>query len=96
MNLAPNIVEELTVSELCAKLHIIAKDALRLTADDRQTIVSAAAELEIAYRQLLLGNANLCMMAAQTKALQDRIAFLMPKLAQIQWAMKSGISARFG
>lgn len=87
MILSPEIHAELSASELCANLRIIAADGHKLTAIDRAVLVTAAAELESAYRQLLCDNVSLNEAAQQQAALKERIVELMPKAA---WSMGTG------
>lgn len=93
MNFSAPLAEELSASELCANLRIIAKDAPSLSKADRDIIAGAANELEIAYRQLVLDNINLCALSAANSAQALRIAELAPKLA---WSMSGAVGGRLG
>jgi hypothetical protein len=79
MNVSPSLAAELSQPELCAQLRIIAADAPRLSVADRSLLNTAASELEIVYRQLLLDNVALSEALSASQALRDRVAELTNK-----------------
>lgn len=92
MNFAGHIIAELSQPELCAQLRIIAADEKKLSVGDRGVLLTAAAEIELAYRQLLVNNASICELAAHQMALVDRINALTPKSA---WSASASLSVKW-
>lgn len=91
MSLLPHVEAELTASELCANLRIIAADAPSLSPADRGVLTTAAAEIELAYRQILADHAIISEQIATQTALRERINALTPKAA---WSMGATVPAR--
>jgi hypothetical protein len=67
-------------SDLPEQLLILAKDGGRLSFIDRENLQLAANELTGCYKQLLLDNANLCLMIQHQQAMRDRIVELESKV----------------
>lgn len=92
MRLAPHILEELGQPEVCATLRIIAADTTKLSLADRGVLLTAATELELAYRKILLDNEELSGAMQHIAALQDRVAVLTPKAV---WNVGASVSVRW-
>jgi hypothetical protein len=95
MSIPPHVVEELRSSELVANLRIIAADAKGLRAVDRSAIETAAAEIEIAYRQILTQAAQIDELAAHSIALRERLAAAEAAAPKQSWSISGVIQARF-